>query len=218
MQALKKYKAILPIFVLVFMLFLPMDVWAAEPVDMTQTGELRVYFTREEAYPGVEFRLYQVATIDAECNYTLTEAFADANVVLENPTADDWRNLVTTLSGYVAGSNVEPDRLEKTNNNGVATFAQLPLGLYLVEGDSLTVTENDRETTVTPSAFLIQIPDLNEEMNGFIPWRQTASIASVQQLRKRTLKFVKSGRTMITADDRKRLWWNCMRERICTIP
>lgn len=111
------------------------------------------------AVEGAKFQTYRVASVDEDCKFTLTEAFAGSAVDLSDPTAEAWKALVGTLEGYALRNQVSPDREGATDSAGRLSFAELPTGLYLVLGES-RVGNGEK---YTPMPFLISLPNWDTE-------------------------------------------------------
>lgn len=132
---------------------------AAAEIETEQACSLTVYFGKEESgFPGVSFRLYRVAEVTEEASFTPTEAFAGYPVTFDGLDSSGWRALSQTLAAYAARDGVKPDGVAGTAKDGNASFAALPVGLYLVSGERY---EEDG-FLYTPEPFLICLPDRGE--------------------------------------------------------
>ena len=131
--------------------------------------------TLKEQHPGLNFSLYQVATVqtDAQGNVTFrpTQTFASCPVSLYQTTAEGWRGAAGTLSSYIAGDSIPAYRTGKVGSNGTLTFSNLPQGLYLVLCRE-TYTEETENGTVTcrPMENLICLPNWLETSTGQGQW------------------------------------------------
>lgn len=169
MKSLKIYRVFLLLAVLMAGLLFPMKVMAAEPVDLGKTVEFTIRFAQgEDAFAGVEFRLYKVAELDVNGELTLTEAFADSGITLDATDDAGWQAIVDALLAYMeevnaddAGTKPEPDYRVDTDENGVASFTAAT-GFYLVEGDTYEGHENGN-ANVIPVPFLISLPNQNAD-------------------------------------------------------
>lgn len=135
---------------------------AAPVVDSSKTGSITVHKFQRPSAPtgipnngtevatpgltpmdGIEFSIQQVNTIDLASNAGWTKASALSKVFSPaNPSGS------ITAAGYTLGA----AKKQVTAGGGLATFATLPLGVYLV-------TETGYGAGVTPSVpFLVTVP------------------------------------------------------------
>lgn len=134
--------------------------FAYEAVDTGREASLTVYFgDGENDFSGVEFRVYRVADISETGEMTLAGDFAAYPVSLEELDSSGWRALAQTVDAYIARDGLLPLREAGTGESGEAVFEGLPVGLYLITGDSY----ESGEYTYTPEPFFICLPDWDEE-------------------------------------------------------
>lgn len=128
---------------------------SAASVDTTATADLTIILTPDGvAVPGADFKLYRIADISKSGNFTLTPPFSNFPVVFKTHDADSLRKLALTLKGYVITQKIEPDYTGVTDSSGRAYFNDIPLGMYLVVGSSVTIGN----TTYVPETFIITLP------------------------------------------------------------
>lgn len=134
---------------------------AATFVDTQTPGSLTLNYSYDgRGFADIPVRIYRVAEISEYADFTLTGAFADLPVELNQvKTQDEWRQVASTLSAYVTSLAITADREAATDEAGVVTFSELPLGLYLVEGVRVEVENGYCQF----DSFVISVPDLNEE-------------------------------------------------------
>ncbi len=130
-------------------------------------GSIEIRYASEgQAIAGATFSLYRVAEIDAQGAYVPVGAFADCPVELKADTAEEWRALAETLSGYAL--NAVADAKGSTDAQGALRFGELARGLYLVVGAELRtgsqrylaepalVTVGDAPVTLEPKAEIVE--------------------------------------------------------------
>lgn len=98
---------------------------------------------------NVEFRIYRVADITDALTFKRIEPFSEYAI-----TATDWLVRASTMAGYVSRDNVTPTDSAVTNAEGKVFFENLEKGLYLIVGDSKTVSGY----IYTPTPFLLSLP------------------------------------------------------------
>lgn len=132
-------------------------------VDTQREVSLSLRYTdteRNVAVSGMELRVYQVAQMSDAVRFTLTEAFRDYPVSLEDMTQDKWRALAGTLAGLVAqDGEMTPTATVTTDENGLAAFPGLSVGLYLVTGSAVTANNY----TYTPQSVMLTLPSLGAD-------------------------------------------------------
>ena len=113
----------------------------------------------EFGVPGVAVRAYRVAEVSSDVRFTLTGDFANYPISLDNMTSAGWAALAQTLRGYVFLDDIRPTQTGVSDENGYVTFTDLPIGLYLVEGERIgNVEEGYRQ----PAPFMICLPNWEE--------------------------------------------------------
>ena len=152
------------------MFCLPGAAHAAGYVQLTK-DQLDAKCTRTLEYPlaYTTFRLYKVAEVDRDVQYTITPEFAGYNafvvdkdgvIQVEGDAREIYLGAPNTLAGYVArdSAELEPAATIVTgsvvNGKAAATASGLSTGLYLVVGEQ----GSQNGTTYTPAAFLAELP------------------------------------------------------------
>lgn len=97
-------------------------------------GSIEVRYSSEgKAIVGATFSLYRVAETGTQGEYVPVGAFAACPVELKAETAEEWRALAETLSGYAL--NAAADATGSTDAQGVLRFDGLSRGMYLLMGE-----------------------------------------------------------------------------------
>ena len=152
---------------------LAVPVSAYERINTEQEASISLHYhdaEREKDISGMEIRLYKVADMSDSVRFTVTEDFTDASVfrdesfTLENLDAEKWAALADTLTAYVALERggeepIMPAASGVTDEEGKVSFAELEVGLYLLEGDKAV----DGSYTYIPARYLLTLPALNAE-------------------------------------------------------
>ena len=106
---------------------------AVEPILPEKTCML----TMSYCYDGVAFsdipvKLYKIADVSSDYQYTLTEAFAASGLVLNGiRTQGEWNVIRSTLEAYILGQAIQADHTDVTNTDGQVCFEMLETGMYL---------------------------------------------------------------------------------------
>lgn len=106
---------------------------AAEPISPTQNCTLTIAYGYDgKAFADVPVKLYKIADVSADFQYTLTASFRNSNLVLNGVSAvSEWNVICTTLESYIIANRIEPDASSATNGEGRITFSAQKPGLYL---------------------------------------------------------------------------------------
>lgn len=136
---------------------LAMPAYAAEPGSITLH-----YYVAEEEQPLADalFYIYLVATPNGRGGYILTDEFKDYPIDLDS-LDPDFAGIMTdsagTLAAYAA-LNCTPIKNGKTDQTGSLIFGGLSDGIYLLRGEPLTITLDDREVTYISQSILTFLP------------------------------------------------------------
>ena len=106
---------------------------AVEPILPENDCSLMVsYCCNETAIQDLEVKLYRIAEVSADFQYTLTTTFASSGLVLDGiRTAGEWNVVRSTLEAYILAYNLAPEFTSLTNADGTGSFASLKTGMYL---------------------------------------------------------------------------------------
>lgn len=132
-------------------------------VDTAMPGSLQLSYSHDgKGVEGLQIRIYRVAELSQFAEFTLTGAFSELPVDINNVrTQDEWKQVAATLAVYAAAGSFQPDREATTDADGLVSFTQLPLGLYLIEGVQF---EKDNGYCLWESS-VISVPGLDGEEN-----------------------------------------------------
>ena len=166
---------------LCFMLF-PCCVKATSTADVTgainteQDCFLMMSYTCDgTAFVDVTVKLYKIAEVSADFQYTLTSSFSSSGLILnEVRSNDEWNVIRSTLEAYVMADNIAADMVEQTDSSGQVCFASLKPGLYLATVGF--VKQGDLNCFF--DSALIALPGLGA--NGL--WQYQVSVASKSEM------------------------------------
>ena len=136
--------------------------YAHDVPDSTKTGTVSgtmVY--NEEAVGGGTLTFYKAGDVtadDGNYSFTLTEAFAESGVSLDDLTD---KTLATTLAAYVEGSGISGTTIDIASD-GTWVAEGLELGLYLVVQNDAA----DGFEAITP--FIVSVPVYDEETESYV--------------------------------------------------
>ena len=133
-------------------------IYAKEQLDLDEKGSLTLVVrdNNKDPVPGGSVTIYHVASItqeNGEAFWTLTPEFEKSNANLSNP---ESRYVVAYLEDWTKRHDV-PGRTQNIPANGVTTFTDMPLGLYLV------VQNEAAPGYKAMTSFLISVPAVNKD-------------------------------------------------------
>ncbi len=109
---------------------------ARSMMDTNQTANLSLTYDHEEqAFADLDIKIYRIADVEGFGTFTLTGAFADYAISLNDiKSQSEWNKVAETAMAYVVADSISPYATASTDESGTVHFADLPLGLYLVQG------------------------------------------------------------------------------------
>lgn len=155
-------------FVLCFcLLLMPCQVQAAstsdakEPISADRDCSLSISCCNDGTpFSALPVKLYKIADVSADYQYTLTPSFEKSNLILNGiQTVGEWKVICSTLEAYILAYGVTADFNAVTDTEGKASFDSLKPGLYLAITDR--VIQN--ETTYVFDSSVIALPGLNAD-------------------------------------------------------
>ena len=134
---------------------------ARELVELDEPCTLNLTYKYDETFfEGEEIKIYKVADFTLVGEYVLSDMFDEYPIDIENiKTQDEWNAVRDTLVAYIAADSLVATATVTTNADGVASFENLSVGLYLVGG---IITDYIDDGTIEFADFLISVPGLDE--------------------------------------------------------
>ena len=131
---------------------------AKEPISTNENCSLTIsYCSGGIAFSELPVKLYKIADVSADYQYTLTSSFEKSNLILNGiQTVGEWNVIRSTLETYILANEVAADFNAKTDFEGKVSFDALKTGLYL----SITERIIKDETTYVFDSALIALPGL----------------------------------------------------------
>ena len=155
-------------FILCICLYLiPCQVQAASTADakkaisINENCSLTIsYCSGGIAFSGLPVKLYKIADVSADYQYTLTSSFEKSNLILNGiQTVGEWNVIRSTLETYILANDITADFNVETGFEGKASFDALKPGLYL----AITERIIQDETTYVFDSALIALPGLGAD-------------------------------------------------------
>ena len=106
---------------------------AVEPITSEKECFLTIsYCYGPLAFSGVEVKLYRIAEVSEDFEYTLTQPFAASGLILDGiQTSGEWNVIRDTLETHIIAYNIAPEFTAQTNDDGQVSFETLKTGMYL---------------------------------------------------------------------------------------
>ena len=157
--------SVISLLAVLFTLFSPLCVQAITPLDPDAETSLTVPYQKDgTAFPDLTVGIYRVAKALPNGEFELIEPFSSYPVsIYDIMEQEQWTNAANTLYGYIVSNQIMPDAEVVTNAEGLATFANLETGLYLVEQ---IVAENSTGTYIF-NRFMVYLP--TPQADGKLP-------------------------------------------------
>lgn len=150
---------------IVMMCFEKVNVRAEDCLDLNRKGSITITLTENAEFPkpmiDVECCMYHVANIEDEndnVSYVFTEKFKHCGISLTDLNAE---GLSEHLAVYAEENKID-GICRKTNEEGKIEFPELKTGVYLIK------QKNDVQQYEKFLPFLITVPMVNEEGNGWV--------------------------------------------------
>lgn len=133
---------------------------AMEPVSPEKPCSLTLSYTCNGiTFENLPVKLYRVASVSADAQYTLTPQFQSSGLEINGiQTSGEWDVIRSSLEAHILAAGIAPDYVSATDADGQACFSDLMPGLYLV---AAVHTEQEGWCYSFRSA-LIALPGLDE--------------------------------------------------------
>lgn len=105
------------------------------------------------ALEGMAWSVYQIADIDENNCYHLTEEFADYKVEINNVSTSELMAVAETLEAYIYVDNIRPLVSGVADSGGNINFYAMEYGVYLLSGDPVVI--GDKYYVPIPSILII---------------------------------------------------------------
>lgn len=134
---------------------------ASEPINVNQECMLTLTYTCDgTAFEDVSVKLYKIADVSSDFQYTLTSHFELSELILNGVrTNGEWNVIRSTLEAHIIAENIKSDAVAKTDSEGLVCFENLKPGLYLATVGTVT----GKELTCFFDSALVALPGLSAD-------------------------------------------------------
>ena len=110
---------------------------AKEMISPETSCTLTVFYHCEgTTFTDLPVKMYKVADVSADFQYTLTTAFQSSGLVLNNvQSTAEWNIIRSTLEAHIIANDITANNTTSTDQSGLVCFDGLKPGLYLVVPD-----------------------------------------------------------------------------------
>lgn len=145
---------------------------AKEPISAQKACSLTIFYGCDgTVFADQNVKLYKVAEISSDYQYTLTADFASSGLTLNGIQSNsEWDTIRSTLEAHILANNIEPRAVAKTDADGNAVFPLLTPGLYLAS--AVHITQGDLRCAF--DSALVALPGLGTD--GL--WQYQISVAA----------------------------------------
>ena len=118
------------------------------------------YRSSDTVFMSLPVKLYKIATVSADFQYTPTASFADCGLILNGiQTVGEWNVVRSTVEANILAKSIPADAAGQTDLNGQLRFEGLKPGLYLAVTEPVA---QDGYTYLFDSS-LVALPGLNTD-------------------------------------------------------
>lgn len=154
-------KNYLTVILVIVLLISPVIKTYAEEIDISKIGSIKIDCKHENiSLKNMNTKIYKIANINQNNEYTYLSNFQVKERELNNIATSDLVKYSEELVEFINTNNIEPNNSSTTNQEGIATFNNLSVGLYLLEYESLS----DNQYTYNISPVLISVPTIENNI------------------------------------------------------
>ena len=134
---------------------------AKEAIDPSKKCALTVtYRSGEISFSDLSVRVYRIAEVSADFQYTLMPSFTPSALILNGIKSNsEWKVIGNTLESYIISNKIEADYTAKTDEKGQICLEDLPTGLYFAISDVVVYGDVSCEF----ESALVSLPGLSDE-------------------------------------------------------
>ena len=149
---------------------------ASEPINVNQDCTLTLSYTcGGTAFEDTSVKLYAIAEISSDFQYTFTSPFESSALILNGiKTNGEWNVIRSTLEAHIIADNIKAYAVQKTNSEGQVCFETLKPGLYL----AVVGTVIGEEITCYFDSALVALPGLGADGR----WQYQVAVASKSEM------------------------------------
>lgn len=118
--------------------------------DCEETGTIIIdYRFDNNSLDNVQFKVYQITTMDENTNHHIVSAFKNVEIELEKLSNESyWIKSRDNLENYINYKAISPDQIFYTNDAGQYNLDDLELGIYFIQAEMVAPSDSPEITDV----------------------------------------------------------------------
>ena len=145
---------------------------AREPISPDKDCSLTIAYRYDgNSFANHPVKLYKIAAVSADFQYSLTEPFANSGLILNDvQSAGEWNVIRSTLEAHILACGVDAEFTGATDSDGQVCFQGLKPGLYL----AITEQVLQNHWIYTFDSALVALPGLGTD----VLWQYEVAVTS----------------------------------------
>lgn len=149
-------KKVIVLFITILFIIPNLYVYANENFNINKKASLSIkHFYNNKPIKNTIFKIYKVGNISGDEKITPSNEFINYDINVES--AD-------TIESYVYKNKIKPYKELETKENGIVTFDNLELGVYLVTGNTSVINN----ASIKTNAFLVELPSKDKVSGKYL--------------------------------------------------
>ena len=150
--------------ILLILLLFPITIVNADSIDISRNSSIKIYYKfNDNSITNMNTKIYKIADINTDYNYEYLEKYKDLEQGINNMSSSQVNEYAIELKEYIKNNNISSDDSITSNTDGIGSFTNLSVGLYLLIFD--TLNNDNYEYKASPT--LVTIPNYNEIDNNY---------------------------------------------------
>ena len=137
----------------------------ADTIEYSRVGSISINnIYKDIKLSNVNLKLYKVASINNNGEYVFDTFFTEKEQDIKNMSSSKLGEYAVELNDFILYKNINYTSNKLSDENGVAKFENLELGLYLVVSDE--IQKDNIQYKINP--FIVELPSIDEVSNMYV--------------------------------------------------
>ena len=146
------------------LLTIPIITVKADNIDTSIKGSINIHYEYENnKINNINIKIYNIADINNNLEYIFKDDYKDVEKNIKKMSSSELGVYAKELEDYINNNNLTYDSTNITNEEGIALFNNLNVGIYLLTYEEKII--NNKKYNVNPT--IINIPSINEKNNTY---------------------------------------------------
>ncbi len=142
----------------------PLFIVNADEINTSQKCNITIHYEYDSnPLNNVNIKIYKIANINSNNEYLYLDTYKELESDITNMSSSSINEYAIRLENYIKTNNITYDKNSITSIDGISTFNDLDVGLYLLAFDKKTANNYEYHTSPT----LLTIPNYNELNNNY---------------------------------------------------